>query len=479
MPRRWPGLIWALAALGLYAATGARGPMWADSAKLTIYALASYLPSFNPGDHPGWVVMARVWLALTPWLDPVSSLNLLSAAAGAAVVGLLFLAVVQRHGDARAAHTAAAIALVAHPLWWASTLTETYAPALALSLGCVLAASAADRRKPALLAGSLAGLALAVHAFTLFLTVPALLAVPRRRWLALVAGGVVGGAPVWLAVLGAPPDPLTGYLAGTPTSWGWHVGSFLELSRAPGGVARLLVLLLFALGPLGVLAVVFGRRGRPAGGEGPTTAAILAVVALVVVVSTYSPFRAHVMSSFLVVGGLALWPVRLGRLGRVAHILLQTGLYLLAPLAAHAVSFGDLGARHLSGRDNASYFLSPWKCCYHGPESYARALLAVVPERSLVLADFNPGAVLRLVQLRGGLRPDVEIVPTAVDDAKVAPDPAGNLAARIRAGLRSGRPVVLADSWEPYYHTRELRRLGFDLTPCGPGLLVSEGAADN
>lgn len=476
MPRRWPALAWSVAAFGLYGATSARGPMWADSAKLTVYALASYLPSLNPGDHPGWTLIARVWLALTGWLDPVRSLNLLSAAAGAAVVGLLFLTVLRRERDARAAHAAAAIALVAHPLWWASALTETYAPALAVSLGCVLAASAADRRARAGLAGLLAGLALAVHAFTLFLTAPALLRTPRKRWLAAGIGGVLGSSPVWLAVLGVPPDPLTGHLAGTSASWGWHVGSFLELSHVPGGVARLLVLILFALGPLGVAAVFLAHRGRRAGHERPTTAAILGLVALALMVSIYSPFRAHVMTSFLVVGGLALWPVRLARFGRVVHVALQTALYIAAPMAAHAVSFGDLGARHLPDRDNASYFLSPWKCFDNGPETYARALFAAAPERSVVLSDFNPGAVLRLVQLRAGLRPDVEVVPTAVDDANLARDPVSDLAARIRAGLESRRPVVLADSWEPYYHPNELRRLGFELTPCGPGLLASAPA---
>ena len=38
--------------------------MWGDPSKLTVYALAGYVPSLNPGDHPGWTVLAWLWAKL-------------------------------------------------------------------------------------------------------------------------------------------------------------------------------------------------------------------------------------------------------------------------------------------------------------------------------------------------------------------------------------------------------------------------------
>jgi len=68
------------------------------------------------------------------------------------------------------AHTAAVLLLVAHPLWSAAGVAETYAPALAATLLGALAAAAGGAWL--LLAGALWGVALSIHVVALALVVP-------------------------------------------------------------------------------------------------------------------------------------------------------------------------------------------------------------------------------------------------------------------------------------------------------------------
>ncbi len=439
--------------------------MWADSSKLTVYALAGYLPSLNPGDHPGWTVLAWAWLRLPGTGDPVLACHLLSSLLGGVAVGLAAALL------GRAGHRpeGALVLAAAHPLWWAASLAETYAAAV---LAVLLVAWLAPHEGawPALGAGLAAGWGMAVHGLTAPLSLPLLAGLRRRRWPLAAAGAALGAAPVWLAVLGTPRDPLTGHRAAGGGAVAWHLRAFLDPGRALPGLAVVLALVALALGPLGALALL--RRGRarplhpwPAGGW-------IGLAALSLLLAGYAPYRLHLMVALLVVALVLLRPPRLGGWLAVAHVALQAALYLAAPLALERAGLGDLGVRRLPYRDNDRYFLWPWKAGDRGAGRYARELLAAAPPGAVVLADFNPGAVLALVERVRHLRPDVVVVPTAVDEALGAPDPAAALAARIRAA--APRPVVLADGWEPYYRLDELRsRFALHLARCGPGWLVS------
>jgi len=453
----------------VYGVSAATGPLWGDPSKLAVYALDTYLPSANPGDHAGWTVLAWVWLRLVWWLDPVRALHLLSAAAGAVAVALLHRLVLETTGEERRAAGAAAVALVAHPLWWGSAVAESYAPALALALGsCVLARR--ESRAAAAGAGLAAGLGAAAHLFSLVVSLPRLAQQRRHRW-PLLGGAVLGLAPVWLGIFGSPADPLTGHQAGGTGTWGWHLAAFVRPASFVRGLGLLVALAALALGPLGIWAL--GRAGRGRGMRPPPPLAGPALVVYACVLCTYAPFRLPLMTGFLVAGVLLLRPPALAPAGRLLHAGVQAGLLLALPWGLSAAGFGDLALRKLPERNNAWYFLWPVKRAETGPERYARSLLEAAPPGAVVLADFNPGAVLRLVQRRHGLRPDVEVLPTAVDDALARPDPAAVLAGRVDAAYVSGRAVVFADDWAPYYPLDELRqRFGWTARSAGPGWLA-------
>jgi len=466
--RSWP---WLGAGLLLYGVSAATGPMWGDCSKLTLYALRSYVPSANPGDHAGWTVVAWVWLRLLFWLDPVRSLHLLSAVAGGVAVALVHRLVWEITGEERRAGGAAAVALVAHPLWWGSAVAESYALALALALAsCLL--SQRDSRAAAFGAGLAAGLGAAAHVFSLVVSLPWLVRWRRCRWFVL-GGAVLGLAPVWLGVFDTPADPLTGFRAGGPESWGWHLAAFVHPAALARGLGLLAGLAALALGPFGVWALVHPatrRRGRLPGP--PLGALALALYALVL--CTYAPYRVPLMAVFLVTGLLLLRPPSLTPLGQLLHVATQAVLLATLAWGLSAVGLGDLGVRQLPERHNAWHFLWPVKRGETGPERYAHSLLAAAPPGAVVLSDFNLGAVLCLVQQSEGLREDVEVVPTAVDDALVRSDPAAALDRRIAAIEATERAVVLADDWSPYYRLGELeQRFGWVARQLGPGWLVT------
>jgi hypothetical protein len=492
------GAFWFAGALILYWVTGARGLIWADPSKLTLYALARYFPSLNPGDHAGWTVLAWSWLHLVGG-DAVAAAHRLSAVAGALAVAFAALLVLARGGDQARANTTASLLLVALPLWWAAAVAESYAPALAATLGGALLIRVAARGWRWWAAGLVWGLAVAMHAMSIFLIIPlAWEAVGTRVW-RLLPGVVGGSAPLWLAVFGGPRDPLTGFAASGASTWRWHWEAFLTLARAPKNAALLAALLVYALGVLGAVALWRGHR-EPRGSA--VWAWSLGGLSLLMLV--YAPFRLHLMVVFLLVGLVLALPVRLPAWGRLGHVVFQAVLYLAVPAVLTVAGRQNLGVRVLPDRNNAFYFLSPFKGVGVATQAAAKAAPASARaglrsavlrwERALdpgtraylagfgvcvpagapavVLADFNPGAVLRLAQVARRWRPELDIRPVAVDVALGAPDPVAALAADVEHGLATSGKVLLADSYGPYYHTRGLAAL-FDLNPCGTAVGVT------
>ncbi len=469
---------WFVGALAVYLATGARGLVWADSSKLTVYALSGYFPSLNPGDHAGWTVLALAWLHLVGG-DPVVAAHRLSAVFGALAVAFAMLLLIARTGDRERAHTTAALLLVALPMWWAATVAETYTAALALTLlgGVVLLGSGRGWRW--WVAGVAWGLALACHALAIVLIAPLAWEAGRRRAWRLLPGAAAGAAPVWLALFGGgPPDPLTSFVASGAETWRWHWEAFVAFARAPRGLAVLAAIVAYSLGPIGLAAVWRGRREPRAG-----LVWGVALAAFALLLATYAPYRLHLMAVFLIAGALLALPTRLGAAGRAAAVATQALVYLTVPAAVTIAGHQDLGVRVLPFRNNAFYFLCPLKglpaaargwrpaeLLDPGTERYVAALGGCAPVGARVLSDFNPGAPLRLAQVARHWRPDLEIRPVAVDVALAAPDPAAALTAEVDRALVRG-PVMLADTYPPYYRL-DAAAERFRLVPCRVGALA-------
>lgn len=76
-----------------------------------------------------------------------------------------------------------------------------------------------------------------------------------------------------------------------------------------------------------------------------------------------------------------------------------------------AFGFKPLGhVRSVAYRETEKFFLVPDKRGCDGAERFAREVFAIVPDGSVVIADFTPAAVLRYFQTVRGLRRDVRVV---------------------------------------------------------------------
>lgn len=209
------GLVAGIAALVLYAGTGARDVEWQDPGIHQYRILTGQLehPLGLALSHPLHYGVGRAALAV-PLGDPVWRLNLLSGLFGAVGVGLVTGLVVRLTRNLLAGGLTAATLALAHAYWQMAALTETYTLAAALmTLEWVLLWRYVRTGRAGWLAAVFAvnGLHVADHLLGLLtlVTYTGLLVarVARRRirpaWILAAAGlWLVTASPYWSLVLG-------------------------------------------------------------------------------------------------------------------------------------------------------------------------------------------------------------------------------------------------------------------------------------
>lgn len=103
-------------------------------------------------------------------------------------------------------------------------------------------------------------------------------------------------------------------------------------------------------------------------------------------------------------------------------VLLTVGLpvlvYAVAPSVARLFDFDEIvSLRSLPGRDNLTYFLSPWKQHETGARQYGESILDALPQDGILFADFSIWSIIRYLKEVEGARPDVELVLLSSDQA--------------------------------------------------------------
>ena len=171
--------------LCLYAATLAPTVLWGDDATLQLAAVDGQLRA-SAGSHPAWVALAHLLSAL-PIRELAYRVNLLSALAGAATLGLFYL-ILRAVPVSRPAGILATLAFaVSHTFWAHAVRAEVYTLTLA-TMGLMVVAGLYWQRtgqdRYLALEGAAIGLALTTHVLAL-LYLPALawLLIARRRQL--------------------------------------------------------------------------------------------------------------------------------------------------------------------------------------------------------------------------------------------------------------------------------------------------------
>lgn len=508
LPRR--GLVFGSGfaiSLLLYLITLARGVVWGDSAKLTLYAIEASPQWGSVGGHPLHTLAGMGVLALLPQADPAWLINALSAAMAAIAVGLAGLISLELSARREAPWLAMVALSVSHTFWSLAVVAESYSMAIAAGALIILLLLRARRSAPAnatgihLLAGVLTGLSTGINALTI-LAMPGFLHLlvqasgPCRfrrsiqRLIGFCAGvllGLIGlkllaiqisGAALtqsgaWDAVDGAAREYLRGFDLRKLLMFGPNAiyqFPWLLLLAAWGGV------------------VCSQRRHWPwveipswlRARSWPEWSLLIAAASVVLFASTYQYQRHFVFLAYpffflAILLGVWLAPA----LARIGSSSLRALTLLLIPLinvpvyaslhrlpgVSRAVSYRDLPGR------GAAYFFEPWKHTLNpSAESWGNSWIAGLPPNAVVLADFTPARVLSYCRLRQQ-RSDVTILET--DDFLMTArgfDPQGFLRL-LDQQLATGRRVFLGDSHPQYYFLAELKER-YRLEPYGNGYRV-------
>lgn len=454
-------LIALAAALVLYAATVAPGPLWQDNglAQLRVLRHDLYGDLGLALSHPLYYVLAIAFQVL-PFGESALKTNLVSAVFGAITVANAFL-LLRLITARRAAAAIGAISLaLAHTFWQLSVTAEVYSVTTALTLAELLcfARYLQTGRKlwlPLLLLAS--GLSISNHMLAaLNLPVWAVVLVwllwqRRIGFGTLLAGAAawLAGAAIYLAMIGGEiaaghpvGDVLRSALFGDV-----YAQNVLNMHLNPRLLVRsCLYLVLDFPTPVALLAFVglaALRRLTPR----PLAAVLGAMLAIHLlwafhynVPDQYTFFVVAIAFVALVIG-LGADRFLQSRRPCWASVLLVLALLppaVYAPLPWIARAAGlQLGvAREIPYRDSLTYFLWPWKTGDDGAQRFAAEVQGLLPTGAVLIGDQTSIRPIHYLMLTGQWTADVSVWPRppGTADGSTLWPPESEIAAQLHAG---------------------------------------------
>ncbi len=422
------------AVLLLYICTLAPDLVWQDQGD---YQYQSALMNLSrPGDvvrvHPLYIVVSHIIGRVTP-LSWAYAANLTSAICAAIAAMNLFLIIAMLTGRQFTAFLGAGVYSFAHTPWFTGVQAQTYAMAMALFTGVLLAAliySRGGRRVHLVVLGLLAGLGVSTHLMTqigfVAIMVWLLTRVCRRRlkiadFIMVCLCWVAGAMLMWIVM--AMEYRQTGDLAATISSaiwgrWGAEVFNFerfiLLFQRS------VMFLMLNFPTPLVLLAIPgvalsFKRCDT-------LTSRLLAAVTILYALFAVRYDVRNQNHFFLPMYAMVCVYIGLGygflfdSNRRGAAIACGVMLFLIPamyPMMANAAKSRDVNLgtkRHIPYRDVYTYYLVPWQQGQLGPRRMAREVLEKLPENALLYADTTVSPPLEYMVYIEGARPDITLM---------------------------------------------------------------------
>lgn len=486
---RWWALGLSLAALLLYVVTLAPTVATVFDDSLEFQVVLPSLGIAHPTGYPLYTLLGWLW-SRAPVGDLAYRVNLLSALAGAATIGVLFL-VARRLGSSRLAAAVVSVVFALSTIWWSqATIAEVYTlHGLAVALILYLTLSGQGTRTPWL--ALVFGLALAHHRTTLLLAPgvlvyllwndPGVLRRPRDLAKLAVAFLLPLLLYLYLPLRGQTVASLDGAVVNTWDGFWRHVsasdyGSFfsanpLAVQRPASYPLRLFV---YQLGLATLLLGLLGWLRWPRQPRPWTLLALVFAVNLIFVLgyktADVDVFYIPVLMVWLLVAsaGLSWLLERLGawldglelaRSGGAWQVVLSAllvAIVLLQPLLTTARVLGDASrpqtcAEVLAVGETPAFTPKrndAWNVLNCGLAMLDQAL----PPDATIIGLQGEITLLRYLQMDRGLRPDVRLVDVDQEDARLA---------AVEAELAAGRPVFL---------TRDLPGLAerYSLSAAGP-----------
>lgn len=454
-----------LGILAFYLATMAPTVLWGDDAFFQTSAATGFLQP-DGGGHWLHFVLSQLFVQL-PIGDIAYRVNLLSTAAGAVTVVLVYGCGLALRLPKTAALAGTLSLAVSHTFWTHSVRAEVYT-VFTMMLALVWLLLLRWRQDQPLWLYSalfLIGPSILSHQMTLLL-LPAVVLflwlrqewLSARQWaLALFAFGAGLAIAIWLIQFQVSGETvvasLTTYFTRSGADFSQAIFGF-SINRIFIDTALWLGLLgLQFVGP-GLILVFLGLHDWRLDFK-VLLPLIFFYLTTIIFASTYRVNDSYVffLPGYLVIGllvgrgfqALAQKRSSLARLTLPLLVILPVLVYSMLPVALETVNLPFPNIRQLPGREPRSYFLWPAKNSYFGAAEYGRSALSTLPPASVLLADHTPYETLNYLQTVEGMRPDVTILKI---------EPHHDLGAVVERYEK--RPVYLADENPAYYNLPSL-----------------------
>jgi transmembrane protein TMEM260 (protein O-mannosyltransferase) len=475
-----------LAALALYVVTLAPSYVWGDSTKLLFYVLEKQFVGLGAGfgTHPLHNALGYAF-SLLPLSFPYSQ-NLLSAVFAAASVCVTYCIIIEAVGDIRAALAASVSLAVSHVFWLYAVINESYSLLafsilLALFLSLKWTRQHKDWHLYAL--GFVLGAGLANHALLLLAWPGLLYMVWEKRlgnfclsWKCAVAllTFLLGSCQILFipimetGSISSFVAQLTGDSSETYQTFSGSSLKFVgELSAYP------FYLLYQFPGPAIALGVIGGVVGFRQSNRLVFASALIAAPILLfaaqymkqrqfaMMLPAFSMFAlwvgfgtGYVLERFPPLRTMSAYSALLASLA-----LLPPAVYYTASHIAEAIQYDVSFIRHQPYRNPYSYYLYPPKHREYGPQRYVEDSFKQAKPSAIILADFVPGLVMVYEQRVLGKRKDLELDVFIDDWVHYTREPSTAILKFIRSHVGSnGKALYLADDWEAYYHSSDIRK---------------------
>lgn len=429
----WQGGVLAAAVfvlfVALYAATAQRGVSWQDSGIFQHRVVTGTFAHLGGGGlavvHPWYLLCGRVFCNCFPEALRIYAVNLFSGVGAASALALLSVLVLQLTGR-RVAAVAAVVTLgLAHIVWWLATIAEVYTWSLAFlfaELLCLLQVCRGGGRRWWWVLAAVNGCHASLHNVA-FLNLPIygvlwlVQAVERWRaegrgrqvWYQLLREAIVC-AVAWMVgacllvimvarELGetqAVVATIKSLLVGTGYGGAVMGTGGLEMKLA---VANLALALVSVVNPSWVF-VIFGARlsqGARGGGAAEGVAFRRALLGLTVAqalfwIRYFVPDQATFVLPTLGLGAvwLGLGAARCRTRWVVAVLALGVGCQVaMPPLLARVARPYAVRMRELPFRDEATYWLVPWKQSESSAQRFTAAVRETLRENDLLVGDLT------------------------------------------------------------------------------------------
>lgn len=466
------------ALLAVYAVTAQRGVGWQDSGFYQYRVLACQMESrFGLATaHPLYVGVAHLFSGMFPPALHVYAINLFSGVGMASAAALLFMLVVRLTGSAAAAWVAAVTLGLAHMAWWLSTIAEVYTWSLALLMAellCLLRVVGSGKSLWWVALAFVNGVHASVHDVA-FLSLPVYGAVwlawaIRRRgeWM----GCLAACAGSWL--LGAAPIVLLIGKTWASCGDGWGVLSSLFFGdewkdRVLGGgqFSRGLVIANYALAGVSIMSPCWllgllglANKKGPVQSRGTALSAAAtdrvwrqALLGLTVIHGLFwGRYFVPDQATFVLptLGLCAVWTGLGAAVVRkwCAWALLAVGIacqVTLPPVLTGFVRSHIARSRTLPFRDEARYWLVPWKQDECSAQRFVEGVGRQLTDRDVLFADETAANPISVARMMGTVTGGWRLVSVWSGEAEA------ETAALVEGTLRNGGRVFVVSPMSGY-----------------------------